>query len=94
MHVYHSQTYGHRAAWEDPVDWVVENYPWSRADWTSLHHLRHEDVGYDPQAAGSGVGLTAGGGGTVKQTTAGSAVTQSDSEQKDPMVTCDFFVCT
>ena len=85
--VFQCQTYGHRAAWEDPVDWVIDNYPWSRADGiTSLHHLRHEDVGYDPQVAGSAINSATAGGGALKQTAGGNASTHSDADQKDPMV--------
>lgn len=45
--------YGRRAAWEDPVDWIIETWPWSTSpgqqDWTALMHLRPEDVGFDTQ---------------------------------------------
>ena len=47
------QTFGRRAAWEDPADWVKETYPWPNVsqeqDWPNLLQLRPEDVGFDSQ---------------------------------------------
>ncbi len=70
------QLYGRRAPWEDPVDYVVQSYPWpDRDNQEQLLRLRPEDVGYDTQ--GSAANFT-------KSTAAG--VQQSDSEG-DPLVT-------
>ncbi|ESO12616.1 hypothetical protein HELRODRAFT_62952, partial [Helobdella robusta] len=41
------QTYGCRAVWEDPTDWIVRTCPWSSEASTQFLHLRPEDVGYD-----------------------------------------------
>jgi len=46
------QLYGRRAPWEDPVDWVIESYPWPQLNsQESLLRLRPEDVGYDQQGS-------------------------------------------
>ena len=55
---------------------MLEHYPWSKADWPALLHLRPEDVGYDAQ----GVVLIPGVPG------AKSSSVQCDSESKDPLV--------
>ncbi|KAL1247403.1 hypothetical protein QQF64_022779 [Cirrhinus molitorella] len=45
------QTYGRKAAWEDPAKWVMESFPWvanpQQHEWHSLLRLRPEDVGFD-----------------------------------------------
>ncbi|XP_059392723.1 neuron navigator 2 isoform X4 [Carassius carassius] len=45
------QTYGRKAAWEDPAKWVIESFPWvaspQQHEWHSLLRLRPEDVGFD-----------------------------------------------
>ncbi len=68
--------YGRRAPWEDPADWIIEEYPWTNqgeGEWPSLLRLRPEDVGYDSQGAPtSGKGSTPG-------------AAQSDAEG-DPLV--------
>ena len=74
------QLYGRRAAWEDPVDYVIQSYPWPvRDNLEQLLRLRPEDVGYDTQ------GLAASS--TAKSTAAG--VQQSDPES-DPLVSSSF----
>ncbi len=74
------QLYGRRAAWEDPVDYVIQSYPWpDRDNLEQLLRLRPEDVGYDTQ------GLAASS--TAKSTAAG--VQQSDPES-DPLVSSSF----
>ena len=74
------QLYGRRAAWEDPVDYVIQSYPWPvRDNLEQLLRLRPEDVGYDTQ------GLAASS--TAKSTAAG--VQQSDPES-DPLVSISF----
>jgi len=41
------QLYGRRASWEDPVDWVLDTWPWSLAPrQEELTRVRGEDVGY------------------------------------------------
>ena len=69
------QLYGRRAPWEDPVDWVIESYPWPQQDnQEQLLRLRPEDVGYDTQGSAPG---------SAKSTQGGAA--QSDVEG-DPLV--------
>ena len=43
------QVYGKRAQWEDPADWVLDNFPWglSKEGEQILLRIRQEDVGYD-----------------------------------------------
>jgi len=44
------QTYGVRAAWEDPTDWVLSTCPWKNSelsDMSSLMRIRPKDVGLD-----------------------------------------------
>ena len=76
------QLYGRRAPWEDPVDWVIETYPWTRdendSDWPSLLKLRPEDVGYDMQ-----VPLPGGGSTSVAAKTAPA---QQNEAETDPLV--------
>ncbi|XP_013405950.1 neuron navigator 2 isoform X3 [Lingula anatina] len=52
------QLYGRRAPWEDPAEWVIDSYPWSKkddgGDGPSLLRLRPEDVGYDSQGLPAG----------------------------------------
>ena len=39
-----------RAAWEDPVEWIVSSCPWkdcSDFESSALQRIRPEDVGYD-----------------------------------------------
>ncbi len=68
------QLYGRRAPWEDPVDWVIESYPWPQHDnQEALLRLRPEDVGYDTQGSAPG---------SAKSTQGGAA--QSDAEG-DPL---------
>ena len=50
------QTFGRRSNWEDPVDWILQTWPWissnvktRNSDPSSLIRLRPEDVGYDSQ---------------------------------------------
>ncbi len=69
------QLYGRRAPWEDPVDYVIQSYPWpDRDNQEQLLRLRPEDVGYDTQGSAAN---------STKSTAPG--VQQSDSEG-DPLV--------
>lgn len=82
MLTYYLQTYGHRAAWEDPSDWIIATYPFTNSsdpDWPNLLKMRPEDVGYDA-AAQTTAGGTKSGGAAGAQTGA-----QSDAEA-DPLV--------
>jgi len=64
-----------RAAWEDPVEWIVTTCPWkdcSTFDSFTLQRIRPEDVGCDNIAA---------------VTTSGNTFMQSGSvEPSDPLV--------
>lgn len=45
------QVYGKRAPWEDPTEWSMQTYPWSKlGSERQLLHIRPEDVGYDTVA--------------------------------------------
>ena len=59
------QTYGKRASissvWEDPLDFVVESWPWSEASASDLTAITAKDVGFD--VASSDEGHTPGGNG-------------------------------
>ena len=69
--------YGRRAPWEDPTDWVIESYPWTKpgsGEWPSLLRLRPEDVGYDTQGQASSAG------------TPKASVTQQSDVDGDPLV--------
>ena len=79
------QLYGRRAPWEDPVDWVIETYPWTRdekdSDWPSLLKLRPEDVGYDMQ-----VPLPGGATTNTGTKAAPTAPAQQNEAEADPLV--------
>ena len=47
-----------RAAWEDPVEWIVSTCPWKEFDITALQRIRPEDVGCDNTAAVTSSGNT------------------------------------
>uniref|UniRef100_A0A4W4GAA9 AAA+ ATPase domain-containing protein n=1 Tax=Electrophorus electricus TaxID=8005 RepID=A0A4W4GAA9_ELEEL len=70
------QLYGRKAAWEDPACWVMESYPWTPISlqpcWSSLLHLRPEDVGFDGYGPARVPGL-------------GQQTTQ-DSSEADPLM--------
>ena len=72
------QLYGRRAAWEDPVEWVLHAYPWcsnNSVNLDSLLKLRPEDVGYDVQ------GTT-----TAPATAKTGPNTQTSDNDTDPLV--------
>ena len=45
--------------WEDPLDFIVESWPWSEASASDLTAITAKDVGFD--AASSDDGHTSGG---------------------------------
>jgi neuron navigator 2 len=85
------QTFGRRAAWEDPAQWVRDTYPWPNVsqepDWPNLLQLRPEDVGYDSQAPAP-TSTSAGPATPTKKTSA--AANSKDGEPSgndgDPLV--------
>uniref|UniRef100_A0A1I8FV24 Dynein light intermediate chain n=2 Tax=Macrostomum lignano TaxID=282301 RepID=A0A1I8FV24_9PLAT len=45
------QTYGRRAPWEDPTEWIMATWPWEFSPAVDLIRLRPEDVGYETHPA-------------------------------------------
>jgi neuron navigator 2 len=67
------QTYGIRAAWDDPADWIIATCPWtkhSEFDWSTIQRIRPEDIGCDGPAM-----------------TGRSLSTRTVSETTDPLMT-------
>ena len=42
------KSFGQRCAWDDPLDWILETYPWQHENNLSgkLRRIRKEDVGF------------------------------------------------
>merc|ERR1719232_2290803 len=69
------QMYGHRAQWEDPVQYLQDTWPWSNsAPLDNMERINPEDVGYDvkklpelqhckiPRPSSTGTSLSSGSG--------------------------------
>lgn len=66
------QMYGHRSHWEDPVEYLIQTWPWANSAPLDLPNIDPQDVGYDqkkspdvqPRPSSTGTSLSSGSGGT------------------------------
>ena len=64
------QMYGHRANWEDPVEYLIQTWPWANSAPLKLVNISPQDVGYDhkkspdvqPRPSSTGTSLSSGSG--------------------------------
>jgi len=76
--MYDMQASAKRAAWEDPVEWIVSTCPWkdsAKFDSSAFQRMRPEDVGCDNMAAASAL-----------MSSSNTFIRSGSAEPSDPLV--------